>query len=633
MLFRTLFILPVFYITLLLVMPIFSHAGHTVKSVDLLHREARDEKIKSLIKALDMKDDEIRKNAAEMLGKIPDIRVVDPLLKALGDRYFKVRRNAALALGEIGDARATDPLIETLNDLAMQVREAAAVALGKLGDKRAIVPLFIALGDRETVVSQAAGVSLKKLGESGGYLLYKAIKVSGKDVYENPKKEIAPRLFDYVLKAFDHWDAGTREPVVWILGSIKDKRTIDFLITILSDEFFNVRRAAVWSLGKIGGKQTIGPLLNALDDSSVFVREAAAWSLGEAQDPSVVAPLIKILDDKNPQVREAALWSLMKIGDKRAVKPAIDALEDREGKVRIAAAWTLGELGDPATVDSLIRALNDENGDVRVAAIWSLSKIADQRAFNPTIKALEDKSTVVRSAAAYTLGYTGDDRAIIPLMDAIRDRSPEVRSAAASALKKLNEPLVDAISATLKGNRKALHELVIKKDHQLSAILVDALNSNRSDIRCAAAWHLGEVKETRATDSLVKMARGWNLRDRFYGMVALPKLKIDGLGGNFLLALKIFLSLPSLIYFLLASAFFTIIIRMIPTGEKKLQLPSSVTTACLVSVLLFFFPATSLTWTYFAFLTTGILSLPFVWVIIKGITISSIFPLDLAGLL
>lgn len=605
----------VFYLFLLVTLPIFSNTGFAVNSVDIKLEQFNDDKIQNLISALDHEDVEIRANAAQMLGSMQDIRAVDPLLRALNDiDNIKVRRNAALALGEIGDARAVKPFVEALHDMAGTVREAAARALGKFGDERAIVPLFIALGDREIGVCQAAAISLKELGEPGGYLLYEGLKVSFKETFEKPKKEISPRLFDFVRKAFDHWDPSTRESVVWILGSINDGRTIDFLKAILSDHYFNVRRAAVWSLGKIGGRQTLGPLIKALDDFSIFVREAAAWNLGETHDPSVVEPLIKSLDDKNSKVREAALWSLKKIGDQRAVKPAIAALEDPEKKIRIAAVWTLWELGDPAAVDPLNGVLNDEDGKVREAAIWCLSKISGQRSIDLIIKALEDRSTGVRSASAYALGNIGDDRVIVPLMDAMADGKPEVREAAASALKKLNEPLANVISETLRGNRKALGEFAVKKKHRVSTFLVEALNSKKSEIRHAAAWYLGEVRETRAIDNLVKMAKSWNLKDRFYGMVALPKLKIDGFDNNFSLTLKVYLSLSSLIYFLLTLVFFTVIICKIPTGKKKLHFPSSVAIACLVSGFLICLPAISLTRTYFAFLTMGILILPIIMV-------------------
>jgi HEAT repeat protein len=612
----------VFYLVLLAALPIFTNTGFAAKSVNVKNRQSNDGKIQNLISTLDHEEVELRANAAQMLGGIKDIRAVDPLIKALNDdANFKVRRIAALSLGEIGDARAVNPLIKALHHLFWPVREAAAKALGKLGDKRAIVPLFIALGDREIAVCKAAGNSLKELGEPGGYLLYEGLKIASKDVFEKTKKEFTPRLFNYVRKAFDYWDPGTRESVVWILGTLNDEHAIDFLSAMLSDFHFNVRRAAVWSLGKIGGRQTVDPLLKALNDSSVFVREAAAWNLGDTHHHSVVEPLIKSLDDKSPKVREAALWSLKKIGDQRAVKPAIVALEDPERKIRIAAVWTLGELENPAAVDPLIRVLKDEDEKVRAAAIWCLSQISGEASIDLMLKALGDKSAVVRSAAIHALGKIGNRNVITPLIDALGDQSPEVREAVALVLKKLNEPFGDVISEVLRGNRKAMQNLIVEKDLRLSVILVEALTSKRSEIRQAAAWYLGEVKETRAINNLIQMARGWNLKDRFYGMVALPKLKIDGLDNNLSMALKIFLALPSLLYFLLASVFFTVIIYMIPSGKKNLQLSYSVMIACLVSGLLFFIPSFSLTWTYFAFLTTGILILPFVWIIIKGISL------------
>jgi HEAT repeat protein len=51
-----------------------------------------------------------------------------------------------------------------------------------------------------------------------------------------------------------------RTTVVWVLGSIKDEHAIEFLITVLSDEYSSVRAAAVWSLGKIDDRRIIDPL-------------------------------------------------------------------------------------------------------------------------------------------------------------------------------------------------------------------------------------------------------------------------------------------------------------------------------------------------------------------------------------
>jgi hypothetical protein len=301
----------------------------------------------------------------------------------------------------------------------------------------------------------------------------------------------------------------------------------------------------------------------------------------------------------------------MKIGDQRVVKPAIDALDAPEGKMRIAAAWTLGALGDAAAVSPLVRALNDYDEYVREAAIWSIVQISGQDAAHFAIKALEDRSPVVRSAAAYALGDIGNDDAIMPLIHTVADKRAEVRKAAVSSLIKIDESLGSAISEILEGNLDALKALEIKKYGRFPTILVDALNSNISEIRHAVAWYLGEAREARAVDNLAKMANSWNLKDRFYGMVALSKLQIDGIDNNFSLVLNIFGSLSSFIYYLLIVFSFGGIISIIPVGRRKLHFLTRAAIACFVAGILMSLPAFSLTWLYYAFLTTGFLILPF----------------------
>ena len=78
------------------------------------------------------KDPEVRKNAAEALGKIKDPRAVEPLITALKDEYSGVRWHAAWSLGEIQDPRAVEPLIEALKDEDSGVRLSAAWSLEKI---------------------------------------------------------------------------------------------------------------------------------------------------------------------------------------------------------------------------------------------------------------------------------------------------------------------------------------------------------------------------------------------------------------------------------------------------------------------------------------------------------------------
>lgn len=70
----------------------------------------------------------------------------DALVRDLNHRVWEVRRNSCEELGTGGDTRAVPHLTRLLSDGVGAVRFAAAEALGKLGDKSAI-PALIALLD------------------------------------------------------------------------------------------------------------------------------------------------------------------------------------------------------------------------------------------------------------------------------------------------------------------------------------------------------------------------------------------------------------------------------------------------------------------------------------------------------
>lgn len=88
--------------------------------------------VKGLIKALKDKDEDVRRDSAEALGKIRDKRAVEPLIEALKDKDEGVRKDSAEALGKIGDPSAVEPLIGALKDVDPYVRKAALDALKKI---------------------------------------------------------------------------------------------------------------------------------------------------------------------------------------------------------------------------------------------------------------------------------------------------------------------------------------------------------------------------------------------------------------------------------------------------------------------------------------------------------------------
>jgi HEAT repeat protein len=68
-----------------------------------------------------------------MLGKLRDLRAVEPLIQALDAPGFQTPLFAAQALGKLGDARAIEPLLAMLNSGHEKFRAAALEALEHLG--------------------------------------------------------------------------------------------------------------------------------------------------------------------------------------------------------------------------------------------------------------------------------------------------------------------------------------------------------------------------------------------------------------------------------------------------------------------------------------------------------------------
>lgn len=75
-------------------------------------------------------------------------------IQALQDANFEVRRNAAEALGRIGTEAAIPVLAQALNDENLHVRESVAIALRKIGTEAAILALTHDLPSESSVSSE-----------------------------------------------------------------------------------------------------------------------------------------------------------------------------------------------------------------------------------------------------------------------------------------------------------------------------------------------------------------------------------------------------------------------------------------------------------------------------------------------
>ncbi len=304
------------------------------------------------------KHDDIRAGAAELLGKIKNLRAVPALIvAALKDSDIFAHREAAKALGKIKDPRAVPPLLAALKGSNSDVRARAAEALGQMQDPRAVPTLIAALKDGNGYVRREATRALGAIND--------------------------PRVVPALIVALK--DENVRSEATMALGEIKDPRALPALIVAaLKDSHIFAHREAVEALGKI-----IDPgLVSALYDSEYsrgWVRKLVVQRLRASKNPHVVPALIAAVKDRDVYVHENALAALMGITDPRMVSAhtLVEALKDRDGSVRWWAARMLDVCAVPELVSmlpELVSMLKDSDVGLRIQAARALRKSNDPRA-------------------------------------------------------------------------------------------------------------------------------------------------------------------------------------------------------------------------------------------------------------
>ncbi len=185
---------------------------------------------------------------------------------------------------------------------------------------------------------------------------------------------------------------------------------------------------------------------------------------------------------------------------RKDLRKLLDLLaSDRDADLQSRAARALGELGDDRAVPALIDALNRGNVRERGALLEALGRLGDPRAVQVLINALTDRSSPDKATAAEALGRLGDRRAIVPLAQAMKLSDSRLRAAAAGALVEFGEASVPD--------------------------LVDLLKIVSDELNIAVCEDLGQIRDTRAVDPLVRLLQSPNTGVRAAASRALHKCR------------------------------------------------------------------------------------------------------------
>jgi len=209
------------------------------------------------------------------------------LVGLLKDSSPEVRRTAAEALGKIGASSQAEYVAQAISDLDPRVREAGVIALGRLTvQTNDTTALLRALGDTAVPVQRAAARSLGELDTvpSAADDLIRLLKdpnvMKRRAAIQALLQIETPDAFSSVTLAVRDVDAEVRQGVVAALGEWWGERAVPVLHDrLVHDPVAGVRAEAAYRLGKIGAAHLAKELSHAAaTDRDAAVRRWATWA-------------------------------------------------------------------------------------------------------------------------------------------------------------------------------------------------------------------------------------------------------------------------------------------------------------------------------------------------------------------
>lgn len=197
------------------------------------------------------------------------------VISLLHDESAEVRRTAAESLGKIGDQSAVASVLPLLTDPLPVVRVAAAQALGRIGtasNVTVLAALSRALEDPEERVKQAAAMAIAELEPLSSQLKPVVSLVQASDVHvrraairallQSDTSHWVPQL----LPALHDPDTEVRQGAVAVLEGAPGNPQVRTEIQkrLAHDSSPAVRAEAAYHLGELGGVETRSVLQEAL---------------------------------------------------------------------------------------------------------------------------------------------------------------------------------------------------------------------------------------------------------------------------------------------------------------------------------------------------------------------------------
>jgi HEAT repeat protein len=473
----------------------------------LLGRQRDARVVPALIGALGDADANVRFHAVEALGHLRSSDAVDPLLALALSGDFFLAYPALDALARIGDRRVAPDLVPLLANEVL--RNPSAEALGQLGDEATVLPLVRLLDQPDApvdIVADALAQIHRRYEDEFGDAQHIAADVA---------RAISPLATRKLIDAAGEGRAASLPALARVLGWLDGPAVhkavalmlghqkaraevvkalvrygsdvVDLLAQQLGSDDPETRHAAVVALGRIGDRRSTTRLVEAMQKDDTLVLPVAT-ALARIGDAAAYEPLVALIGHPEPASRHAVVAALNSIGHPDMAQRMATLLRHRDINVRESAVRIAGYFGYPQCVEGLLACCRDEDESIRRVALEHLPFVEGHPVIDVLAAALARDTPRARAGAAQALGRVEGAEADRLLIGALADRDPWVRFFSVRALGQRRLTAAAQPLTAMTANDPAYHV-------RLSAVEALGRIGTPEAVRCLAALVEGKDRE------------------------------------------------------------------------------------------------------------------------------------------
>lgn len=461
--------------------------------------------------------------SAYALGNMGPLSLTE-LTSALKDSHAGVRAGVAKALGWLAEeaAVAIPDLIGLLQDEEEEVRRYAAESIGKMGD-RAIPALRNTLDSSDHNARKAALTAIRTLGDKARPLFDDLNELTRSSETPDLQAGalntlsylgIEPSILSEIVWSLaDHTDEGVLHEVANGLLDLPPELTVQKLVARLSFEDLATQLWAADLLGRMGPKGIPAvPRLIELIESSKHAAHRRAFTKAIASlGPAAAEPLFSHLDEVDEKEIDSTHWIVECLGNYGipGLQKLTLGLQDEKVAVRLSSIYAIEHLGADGrdAVSKVERSLRDANAQIRSASLVSLMAISPdpERYAEDVQRLLNDESPEARRAAAVSIPYVGnsDDQTVQRLGELLQDDHESIQLACANALASIGDKAAsqsDRLATLLVNHKDSIKIAVIRAIGKIgqasplaTAQIATLANGDTSELKLAALQTLGQI--------------------------------------------------------------------------------------------------------------------------------------------